>query len=309
MGFQLKPNETVPGGLKRIVRKEIDKAIAALTADEGVDRSEAVHDARRAFKKVRAVLKLVRKELGKRCYERENVRFRDAGRPLTEVRDAQVLVEILDKLAERFSSEVSQPSFEEVRQTLAEHERATAVRVFDQENAPRHVIAMLKRARRRVQDWPLQHAGWNALAEGLQSTYGRGRKAFAAASVEPTVENFHEYRKRVKDLWHQLQIIHPMQPLLLGEEASQTHNLADLLGDEHDLAVLSQFLTEAPAKFGDPSAVAALLALVVRRRTELQQAAKMLGKKVHRERPRDFVARLHDYWRRWPEQTDAREVG
>jgi CHAD domain-containing protein len=183
------------------------------------------------------------------------------------------------------------------------------VRVLDEEKAPAHIADVLKSARRRVKDWKIQHNGWKTLADGLKSTYARGRKAFAVASVEPTVENLHEWRKRVKDLWHQLQVVRPMEPQALEREAKQAHELADILGEEHDLAVLSQFLTEAPAKFGKPSAVATLLALVVRRRAELQQAANVLGRKVHREKPRAFFARLHGYWDAWRAAAHAMEAG
>src|SRR5262249_4772614 len=228
--------------------------------------------------------------------------------PLTEVRDAQILVESLDKLTECFASEVSGAQFSEVRATLVEHQQMVSARVLDQEHAPAHIIDVLKAARRRVKDWKIRTNGWKALADGLKSSLGRGRKAFAAASVEPTVENLHEWRKRVKDLWHQLQIVQAMEPIL-EREANQAHQLADILGDEHDLAVLSQFLNEAPAKFGEPSAVATLLSLVVRGPAELQQAANVLGRKVHAEKPRDFVVRLYSYWQTWRARTQAREAG
>jgi CHAD domain-containing protein len=299
MPSQLKATETVSHGLKRIVRREIDKALKALSAREGVNPVEGVHDARRAFKKIRAILKLARKELGNRVYERENVGYRDAGRPLTEVRDAQVLVETLDKLADRFAAEVPPAAFQQVRDALVANNEATWKRVLDEEDAGSQVADTLKVARRHIRDWTIAHDSWKALDNGLKSAYGRARKAFATASAEPTVENSHEWRKRVKDLWHQLQILQVMEPGVLEQEANQAHELADVLGDEHDLAVLSQFLTEVPAKFGEPASVAKLLALIVRRRAELQQAANLLGRKVHAERPKEFVARLHDYWHAW----------
>src|SRR5262249_29644569 len=153
MSLQLKVNETVSHGMKRIVRKEIDKALAALNSGAEVDRAEAVHDARRAFKKIRAALKLVRHELGNRVYQRENIRYRDAGRPLTEVRDAQVLIETLDKVQERFASECPEASVGPVRAVLREHERTTAARILDEDKARDAVTDVLKTARRHIDDW------------------------------------------------------------------------------------------------------------------------------------------------------------
>ena len=68
--------------------------------ESGAEPEEVVHDARKRFKKIRAVLRLVRGGIDRRVFDRENVRFRDAGRPLSEVRDVGVLVQALDRLGE-----------------------------------------------------------------------------------------------------------------------------------------------------------------------------------------------------------------
>jgi len=96
MAFQLKPQESVRKGIKRLVRKQIDTALEGLRTQDTSD--PVVHEARKCFKKVRALLRLVRDELDDKVYRDENTCFRDAGRPLTAVRDAKVLIEALDKV-------------------------------------------------------------------------------------------------------------------------------------------------------------------------------------------------------------------
>ena len=93
MAFRLKRRESVADGVRRIVRRQIDDALDNLQSRA----DEAVHDARKCFKRVRAVLRLVGDGLGNEAYDRENACFRDAGRPLTEVRDAEALVEAIDR--------------------------------------------------------------------------------------------------------------------------------------------------------------------------------------------------------------------
>ena len=101
MAFQLKPDESVAKGVRRLARAQIDKALDGLTGRDGTDPEEAVHDARKRFKRVRAVIRLARGGLGRKLADREDTRFRDAGRPLSEVRDAGVLVQAFDGLVER----------------------------------------------------------------------------------------------------------------------------------------------------------------------------------------------------------------
>jgi len=76
MAFQYKRRETVPASSRRIVRKEIDKCLKSLRAKTASD--ETIHEVRKRFQKVRAILKLVRGAIGDKVYERENTCFRDA---------------------------------------------------------------------------------------------------------------------------------------------------------------------------------------------------------------------------------------
>src|SRR5262249_53506969 len=102
MAFELKPEETHRKGDRRLVPKQMEEALEHLTGPHKESRDEAVHEARKCFKKIRAVLRLVRPVIGEKSYREENICFRDAGRPLTEVRDAKIFIETLDQLAEHF---------------------------------------------------------------------------------------------------------------------------------------------------------------------------------------------------------------
>ncbi|MEX2473331.1 MAG: CHAD domain-containing protein, partial [Gemmatimonadota bacterium] len=84
MSYALQPDESLPSGLRRIADEQVGKALDSLAsaADSREEAAAGIHDARKRFKKVRAVLRLVRKELGSDRYHGENEAFRDAGRLL-----------------------------------------------------------------------------------------------------------------------------------------------------------------------------------------------------------------------------------
>jgi CHAD domain-containing protein len=296
MSFALKADESAAKGVKRLVRKQIEKAVEGLTGKSGGEQEEAVHDARKRFKKVRALLRLVRPELGEKVYRRENARFRDAARPLSEVRDARVMVEALDALAERCDDG---ESFGPVRKALQTRQRATRQRLLKDEQAPAQIAEAVEGARERVKDWDIGHKGWAALAGGLKRVYKAGRDAFDAALAEPSVENLHEWRKQVKYLWHQLQVLGPTWPGLMEELGNQAHQLADHLGDDHDLAVLRDLLGQEGAQWAAPGTLMKLLDLIDVRRGELQHAAAQLGQRLYADRPKAFLNRLHTYWQAW----------
>src|SRR5262249_36140283 len=149
MSFELKPNETLRKGILRIARKQMDKALEQLTGPHKGSRDEAVHEARKCFKKVRAGLRLVRPLIGEKAFREENVCFRDAGRPLTEVRDARIFIETLDHLADHFKEHVVGRSFADSRQALQANLRAVRKRVLDEQNAFTVVADAVRQARER----------------------------------------------------------------------------------------------------------------------------------------------------------------
>src|SRR5688572_11327492 len=89
MSYCLKKKERVSDGVRRIAAEEIHAVIAELHSVPL--HSENIHEARRHLKKVRAVLRLVRKQLPSASFKRENQTFRAAGKMLAPSRDARVI--------------------------------------------------------------------------------------------------------------------------------------------------------------------------------------------------------------------------
>ncbi len=304
MPFRFKADEPVARAVIRIAREQMARAVKELS-DEGMDRHEAVHQARRRFKKVRAVLRLVRFELGE-AYAAENAFFRDAGRALSEVRDAEAMVETVDRLAERFADEGQEAMLSPVREALVERRQQIADEQVELGDRIAQVVKDLEAARRRAGRWPLSAGGFDALSAGLKQTYKRGRRALAGAAEDPTPENLHEWRKRVKYHWYHACLLAGVWPPVMKGYRRAVHRLANLLGQVHDLDVLRQTLLGEPERFGRRTKLRPLLKLVDGRRAELVEEAKPLGRRVFAEKPSAFCARMEGYWGAWREEGGRR---
>jgi CHAD domain-containing protein len=303
MSFELKPDESLRKGVRRIARTQMDDALERLTGEHRGSRDEAVHEARKHFKKVRAVLRLARPVIGEATYRTENTCFRDAGRPLTEVRDARILIDTLGQLAEHFREHLAGRSFAGVRQALQANLRAVRKRVLDEQNAFAVVSEAVRQARERVKDWADVPDRWSSVGGGLEDVYRRARAAFGEAAADPTVERLHEWRKQAKYLRYQVEVLRPLWPERMDELAAEADRMGDLLGDDHDLAVLRQLVTDDPGRFGDAGDAEVLLALIDRRRAELEQEALLLARRFFQDRPREFARRLKGYWKTWRTRT------
>ena len=281
---------------RRITRDRIKCALETL---ERKTNDESVHAARKELKKARATLRLLRDALGKAAYKKENAALRDVARPLSEVRDGRVLLDALSSLVKYYGAPAAALPLTRFRRVLDHRRLESHKKVLGKPGPLREVRQRLREVRSRAGRWHVGRHGWSVLGAGLKRTYSSGRDAYRQARVQPNNERLHEWRKQTKYLWHQLQVLEPLWPGQLGELADESHELADLLGDDHDLAVLRDRVVNARELFPDAASHNALLALIERSRARLEKKALQLGQRLYEETPAAFTARLGRYWRDW----------
>jgi CHAD domain-containing protein len=293
--FSLVADETVPDGVRRIARGQLEAAIDFLGGDG--DREAAVHETRKSIKRTRTVLRLARGDLDAATYRFENDTLRNIARRLAVSRDSQVMVETLEAVSERFSAEIPLEQLEGFRSRLrTEHEEAQR-RLETDRLLLDSAIRQLEAARARVPGWTLAHDDFRALAPGLRRIHRRGRRAFGRAREEPSTENLHELRKRAKDLWHAMQILRNAAPSKLRKIRRGAHELSDLLGEHHDLAVLRTTALRHRREFTDPAALAALLGVIDRRRAQLERQAREEADPLYATKPKALVRSVERRWR------------
>jgi CHAD domain-containing protein len=290
--YRLQDGEPLPKGVARMARGRIDDAVDELAGTTDSTQEAAVHEARKNIKKLRALVRLSRDELGSEVYRRENETFREAGRQLSGVRDADVMLATLADLEERYPDELGPGNTGpagDLRQALEAHRIRTSGGARAQ--LSEEAVRMLKRVRRRVGSWPLERDGFEAVEDGLRRSYRQSRRDYQAALREPSGEHLHEWRKRVKDLWYHLDILRDTWKPVMKALAKEAHELSDRLGDDHDLAVLLAWAEEH-----ESSAAQALRAPVEQRRAELQADAFTIGARLYADKPGRFVRRLERWW-------------
>jgi CHAD domain-containing protein len=295
--YRFLPGEPVGPGLKRILAAQVDDAAAQLRGEAGTEPAEAVHQARKDIKKIRSALRLVRDEIGDQVWRRENDHYREAASGLSGFRDAEILVEALGGLSERFEPE-AEGSFDALRAQLEQENRAA----HDDGSLERAMVdaaAGLAAGRARIEVLPLDGEGWKLIGPGVHRSYRRGRKRLRTVEEEASVTNLHELRKRVKDLWYQLRLIADADKHMLGALADHAHDLSDHLGDDHDLALLRETVQRRRAAIADPAEERQLVEQIDQRRGELQFAAISLAERIYADKPKRFTKRLEKRWEEW----------
>lgn len=306
MGYRFRhDDDSVETGFRRIAGEQLGRAVAALEDDGALH--DGVHDARKRIKKVRGLLRLVRPVF--KGFARENAGLRDAARTLSGLRDHAAMIETLDRLAARYPERIDGRRMVPLRRALEARrdEAAGANDLADRIAAFRDV---LREATARTEDWRLKAEGWEALGAGLAQVYGQGRAAMAVAHKTARGEDFHAFRKRVKDHGYHARLLAPVWPVLMEPYAALVDDLGEVLGEQHDLVAF------APVVAGSvlaPETRAGLEELVVWERRRLEARALVIGARVYAERPKAMARRMGAWWAAWAadpvavDQDDAKE--
>lgn len=301
MAYRLKRGEPVPEGIRRIVQEEIDWASEQLSS--GKKRDEAVHESRKSLKKIRGALRLVEPELG-RVYRTENGRMRDLGRRLSEIRDATAILEVFDGLLEKYKGALQRDAFLSIRRGLETRKRETE-QALHIDKVVERALTTLRSLGKRAKNWPLKNDGFQAIAPGLENRYRRGRSSMGIARNDATPENYHEWRKRVKDHWYHVRLLESLWTDVMQAHESSLKNLETWLGDDHNLVVLRSKLEENPGQYGEEKDVQLFLALADQHQRELRQNAMSLGQRVYEQKPRQLTRDWSKLWDAWQAEPDS----
>jgi CHAD domain-containing protein len=296
--------EAAGTGLRRVVLGQLDLAIELLDDYPGAATGRidspgqadewTVHEIRKALKRLRALMRLLRHRLGRKRFARENAALRDCGRRLSGARDAEVMLSTLDALCKRHPAKLAgSRGVDRLRaRLLSERDRATAIR----DPLLRAAVAgELRAVRARVARWELPARDAKLVGPGLERLYRQGRRDLRGARRRRDSKTLHQWRKRVKDLRYVAETL-DRGDRRVHRVARRADRLGEVLGEEHDLALLAQAVRRHRKRFaGERATRKTLLKLIARRRAKLRRRALRDGERLYRRRPRAFVRRLRDF--------------
>jgi CHAD domain-containing protein len=294
MSYELRTDETLADGLRRICRTEIAKAIGVVNGTRQTDDTP-VHQTRKHLKKARAALRLVRKEIGRGLFRQHDHSLRDAGRLISEVRDAEVRLETVRQL-QSIRPRRGRAPYPHLEQMLT-LELENFIAAFAEWQA--QALPILEQAKAGVDHWPMHQFDCRELRCAVQASYKQARWALAEARKNPSAAAFHEFRSEAKVLGYQLRILRPTNPVVLKNLTEELKGLGQVLGRAHDLNFLGERLRREDANSPWQREGHKLLAVLEVSQNDLQRAAADLAERFFAERARDFGARLEISLEEW----------
>ncbi len=296
--------------LSRAISAQLTRASEAL--DVGKDLASTVHEARRAIKRARALLRMA--DPWPKNSPADST-LRDASRVLAVLRDADVRVLTAQNIRDGSPSSGPSPVPPHLLESLEEESRRRFAEWGSAEGPLQAAGELLRSAIMEVGDTrapgtsagPEQtgsggteetgSGGMELLRLGLGASYAAVLMRSGPAADEPgegpADERSHKLRKRVKDLRYQLEFLDTHGRLgqpKLGRLVSDLHHLTDLLGDRNDLVTLTRYAASADVL--SESEHAALIAHVEGGKQALRSEAAALSARLFEEEPDSFVRRI-----------------
>ncbi|TCL69600.1 CHAD domain-containing protein [Rhizobium sp. BK251] len=281
MAYRIRPEKSFTDEVRSAATEQLQGAIIDLSErPDGLH--EAIHDARKKFKRLRALYRLIADD-ARHFRKQENARVREMARTLSVVRDATALIETTQHFATVVSSAEQRKVLKVLKSALTKRRDRLAADETDLEDKVAAAIAVCHEALDAISglslaDRPRKAAstlrkGWLRMRAGAEA-------AVSLCQGEAHVEHFHELRKRSQDHWMYSQLLRDVWPSAMRAKQAETKRLVDLLGYQNDLAVLSALLNEDRALVDTSENLAHVLAIINSCQQSLREEALERAERV-----------------------------
>lgn len=299
MSLRLQSRDKVRDAIRRVERERIAAARELIGGASQVGSSEGIHQARKQLKRVRALLRLIRPDVPSGRWSRVDHRLRAVARALSAVRDATVLIGTLQEFRTRHV--LTSNSLAEVTSTAQNWQAQAHASALASQEARGKLLRLLDEAACHLDQWTTSHRGWKAVGPGLRAVYSQAQAAAAPLREAADCDNLtlHKARKRAQTLLHVLEFLQSAQPRRVGARIHALHELTDLLGKDHDLAVLEATLRDTTRTRLTAAGSRRLKTAIATERRIVQTRASRLAGNIYTETEDAFVSQIHEHWKTW----------
>jgi len=292
MSYRLDPAMPMSEALRSVALAELDVAHSALAS--APDRHKGVHSARKCFKRLRSVLLLARPGMPEPVFRNLTARVANIGKGLAAARDAQALLDAVDKLEQNTEADAGDGPMRSIRGWL--HKRRHVAEQSLAQTTASEAMRKLLEIRPAISGLAVYPDNFTPLAKGIERCYRATRTHFKSAIRSDDAEELHEWRKGVQQHWRHMQLLTPCWPSELSARAEAARSLSQLLGDDHDIAMLMHLVMTPTMTFGSPEDTTAFVKRCRKRHKALRKDAKIKGERLFVEKPGPFASRIHAYW-------------
>ena len=291
--FTIDNHEELSEGILRTLKEQYDHISLQTTIPDEIDNS--VHEIRKSLKRIRAILRLIRYDIGEERFIIENLRFRNMARQISRLRDLSVIIKYF---ADNFESgeliidENNSINFVHHLNNLRETELKRIVETQTFES----IKEQMEIAHSDLNNYDLNNLGPHTIEEGILYVYNQCLKKIRETQLKLDNIPIHELRKRVKYLLNQMILIKDVWPEFFNTYSNSLKHASDLLGDDHNLLEITDLVKNTPSEILSEENKTIVVKRLDSERNHIHEELWPLLGKLFTEDPKSFIKRIKSYW-------------
>ena len=230
-----------------------------------VPGDKEVHDLRVLMKKSRSVLKLAGNQLNNDFFKLDVLAFREVGQITCSWRDTSVHRKTLKELRKEYPEIFSGIQENEKLKKLMAKPEPVMEASDDIKAGLEKIDELLSKSGYRIRFHTMNKMDPSLLLKELESTYIKVSDAFLTCRNNPKSDNFHEFRKKIKDFLYQLYFFRPLNAAVIKSLEKRLFNITQNLGKFNDY---TQLIKELDYKYHKGKNIPAMDELIVKIRDE-----------------------------------------
>ena len=201
-----------------------------------------VHEVRKSFKRINALLRLFPDEI-KEQIQAFRSPMKALARRLTLARETTVNLQFFEQMCAENECLII-PEAHNLKQQLLDENRRSLQELSQGESIFTAIDKQMQSGRNEFLDKLPETDFRMDIAGELELSFQKSRELFLQVESEYHPEEYHELRKKMKILYYQFEFLHPGQVEVPGTVSEDLHSITDRLGDDHDWYIFMQEIDE-----------------------------------------------------------------
>jgi CHAD domain-containing protein len=230
------------GTITKLILKHTSKIIYFCDA-ENISGNLTVHEIRKSFKRIRAWLSFFRNiDEGKPIVD-GYLLFQDINKQLGSIRESFVNLSLFEK---HFSNKKFLPErkVKQITDNLFSINQKQLLHLSGKGQIFEYIKKDIALFEQTINSSKKNILNIATITNELSESYAKSLDFYYYCKDDSSSENLHKLRKKLKQLWHQFEIVKFFHPKYFALKNRQLNLLTELLGMDHDNYVLSKFIKE-----------------------------------------------------------------
>lgn len=216
---------------------------------ENVSPNLAVHEFRKSFKRIRALLHFY-DEFPEGFPVDSRIQIQKFGRILAPLRESFINIQIFERITAN-QNYIPDRKLKTAKDILTEKNKALNEYVLFAENRFGQILNFIQAFGLQVNEYSPSPPSVKQLINQICISYLKSHMVYQTLGDQSDAGEWHILRKRMKRLWYQLDFVKFLHPRFFKLKSDQLNKITEQLGEEHDLFIFLNELKSGYLPFDD----------------------------------------------------------